>query len=130
MHKERGKVNNPNVLKRLLIIDYIYQYLLIGTTPKTQYEDNDIKENEYDYLVDLISKKDELIASINKTLINGWTFERLGYIEKSILLNAHYELLFLKLDKALVINEAVDMVKYYTYEDEYKYIHSALDKVG
>lgn len=129
MLEERGIVNDKRSEKRLKLIDYIYQYLLIGVKPEEQFEDHEISNEHYETLKIIIENEVMLIESINNSLSNDWNFKRLGYIEKAVLLYAHYEILIKKRDKALIIDESVKIIKYYTIEDEYKYINKSLDNL-
>lgn len=130
MLEERGIINDKRSAKRLMLIDYIYQYLLIGTTPEEQYEEHEISNNDFEYLKELLEHFDDLVESINNTLANDWNFKRIGYIEKAVLLFAHNEIKYKKTDKALIIDECVKIIKYYTLDDEYKFINASIDKVS
>lgn len=59
----------------------------------------------------------------------GWTFERLSYLERAILLIACAELKASDLDKKIVINEAVELSKQYCDEDSYRFINGILKNI-
>ncbi len=108
----------------------VYQSLLLDRTLKTTVEDN--FENEaidpYVYaLVDRLEKdKGNYIQKIEPHL-NHWSFARLAYMDQAILLVAMAELEEGVNDKAVIINEAVNIAKTYCDEDSFRYINSVLD---
>ena len=110
----------------------VYQYLLVNR------DIDELIENEYEmkpeeidpYFNDLIRTSvtniERYSGYINKVL-DGWTFERLGYIEQAILLNGCAEFDMKKTEAAIIIDESVEMAKKYCDEDTYKLINSVLD---
>lgn len=58
-----------------------------------------------------------------------WRTERMPSVDKNILRMAIYEYRYGKrdIDKALVINEALDLAKCYSAEESYKFINGVLD---
>lgn len=66
---------------------------------------------------------DEKLQSVMKE----WELERVGSIEKAVLRLGAYEILFEKLDKAVVINEAVELGKLFGAENSSKFINGVLD---
>ena len=61
--------------------------------------------------------------------LEEWEFERLGCVEKAILLMAAAELDFETASKAVVIDEAVTLSKKYCDEETYKLINGVLDRL-
>lgn len=110
----------------------IYQKLLVNT------DINEIIRNEFGIepekldpyfrsVIDTaISHKDEYAGYIDQVL-EGWTFERLGYIEKAILLLGCSEFAQKKIEAAVIIDEGVELAKKYCDEDTYKLINRVLD---
>lgn len=110
----------------------VYQYLLVNR------DIDELIENEYEmkpeeidpYFNDLIRTS---IANIERysgyinRVLEGWTFNRLGYIEQAILLNGCAEFDMKKIQAAIIIDESVEMAKKYCDEDTYKLINSVLD---
>ncbi len=66
---------------------------------------------------------------LNKYLKKGWTFNRLGVMERAILLIATCELLESDLPKKIIINEAVINAKEFCDDDSYKFINGVLSQV-
>ncbi|MGN1344267.1 MAG: transcription antitermination factor NusB [Traorella sp.] len=110
----------------------LYQYFLLNQDIKTiVYENagNEIDPFLYTVTIDAIKHKDYYINSINNVLTEDWEFDRLGCIEKAILLMAAAELDFETASKAVVIDEAVTLSKKYCDEDTYKLINGVLDRL-
>ena len=77
----------------------------------------DIKNFEQDYL-ECISK------------FSNIPFSRIGGIELSILYLALYEISHSKLDKPIIINEAIKLAKKFGQNSSHKFINAILDKVA
>ena len=71
----------------------------------------------------------ELTEEIKKHLTATWEFERLGFVEQAILLMSAEELLHQDTDRAVVINEAVEIAKIYCDDDAPKLINGVLDQL-
>lgn len=85
---------------------------------------NEIDFNETDdYAVELINgvieNKDAIDEIISKNLFN-YTIKRLNLVDLAIIRIATYELLQKKLDKKVIINEAINLTKVYTNLDDDK----------
>ncbi len=110
----------------------VYQYLLV---------ERDIDELIQDVFGEELSEADpyfiEVIhQSVNNVdryhqyidrVLKGWTFDRLGTIEKAILLNGCSEFDLKKIEAAVIIDESVQLAKKYCDSDSYKLINSVLD---
>ena len=79
-------------------------------------------------LTDLEINMDSYKEKINGYL-NKWSFDRLSYIDQSILLAACSEISLGLNDKPVIIDEAVILSKKYSDEESYKYINGVLDKL-
>lgn len=71
----------------------------------------------------------EYLKNVIDDKLQGWDFDRLGYVEQAILLVGVAELLSEEADKAVIINEAVEYTKKYADYDSYKLINGVLDKL-
>lgn len=110
----------------------LYQYFLLNTDIKTIVYDNAGNEVDtflYTLTIDAVKYKEHYIAKINSVLNDEWTFDRLGCVEKAILLMAAAELDFETAAKAIVIDEAVTLSKKYCDEETYKLINGVLDRL-
>ncbi|MBE6129338.1 MAG: transcription antitermination factor NusB [Erysipelotrichaceae bacterium] len=110
----------------------IYQNLLVNTDIdeliRTEFEKEPEEIDPYFNAVihTAVSHKDEYAGYIDQVL-DGWTFERLGYIEKAILLLGCSEFAEKKVEAAVIIDECVELAKKYCDEDTYKLINRVLD---
>ena len=59
-------------------------------------------------------------------LLKQWTFDRLGYIERAILILAYVQYKYLDTPKPIVIDIAVKLARRYADEDSYKFINAVL----
>lgn len=66
---------------------------------------------------------------IDQYLESGWHFDRLGLIDKAILVSASIEINNTKQDKRIIINEALELAKEYSEDDAYKFINRVLDQI-
>ena len=57
------------------------------------------------------------------------TIQLENYVEQALLLAAVSELKLQKTDRAIVLDEAVQIAKKYCDEDSYRYINGVLDKI-
>ncbi len=77
--------------------------------------------------IEHISEIDALISEKCK----GWTIERIGKAELSILRLAVYELLFDEMiDKAVAINEAVELSKKFCDEKSHSFVNGVLARIA
>lgn len=72
-------------------------------------------------------ERKEIYARALNTYMQRWRFERLGYIEQAVLILACSELEFGLQNKAVIVNEAVRLVKLYGEEDSYRLVNGVLD---
>ena len=61
--------------------------------------------------------------------LKDWTLLEIGSIERAILRLAAYELMFTDLDRAVIINEAIELSKELGSETSPKFINGVLDSV-
>ncbi|MDD6467789.1 MAG: transcription antitermination factor NusB [Erysipelotrichaceae bacterium] len=120
--------------QREIIMTCIYQYLLLNTDIDTIFEDN-LDLNDKDSIsfivsttINALNNAEEYTEQINHHL-KDWTFDRLGYVERAILLMAASEIHEGELDKAIIVNEAVELTKHYCDEEAYKLINGVLDQL-
>ena len=117
--------------KRQQAMIYLYQTLLREDIGIALDKDSSLEvDQEFQKaLIYVLKEKDDLIQLINDELIE-WTFDRLGFIEQSILLSACGNAVILSTPKTALINEAVELSKTFGDQDEtYKLVNATLDKV-
>ena len=95
-------------------------------------EDKKIRNQQKEFALKLFNGTIEKIEKIDQEIIshlNQRTLEDLGSVEKSILRLAVYEILFENLQKAIVINEAIELSKRLASDGAPKFVNGLLDKI-
>jgi len=72
---------------------------------------------------------DELDREIDLHL-KDWDYANIGKVEKAIMRLGAFEILILKTDRAIIINEAVELAKKLADEKSPKFINGVLDAIG
>ena len=86
------------------------------------------KQREFSYSLfnGTIENLDMLDEEIQKHLTE-WDYDSIGKVEKAILRLGAYEILVAKTDKAIIINEAVELAKELADDKSPKFINGVLD---
>ncbi|MCF0110609.1 MAG: transcription antitermination factor NusB [Erysipelotrichaceae bacterium] len=120
--------------QREIVMTCLYQYLLRDIDLDTLFEDN-LQLHDKDSIpyivettVETINNMDDYIERID-TYLTEWSFDRLGYVEKAILLMATHEILHDGEKKVVYVNEAVELAKTYCDDETYKLINGVLDQL-
>ncbi len=95
-------------------------------------EDKKIRNKQKDFALKLFNGVIENLETINAEItshLDKRGLEDIGSVERSILRLAAYEILFENLDKAIVINEAIELAKRLAGDNAPKFINGLLDKV-
>lgn len=96
-------------------------------------EENKIKKEEKieflkSYVIEITEKEDILVEKI-KSVLDGWTYERLGTLEKVLLKIAFYEILIKDIGYEIAINEVLEITKKYSYDDTKEFLNGILAKL-
>ena len=96
-------------------------------------KENKIKKEEHiefltSYVNDIIANEDILVEKI-KEILDGWTYERLGTLEKVLLKISFYEIIIKKVGYEIARNEAVELAKKYSYDDTKEFLNGILAKL-
>lgn len=78
---------------------------------------NDITEN-YDSIKDIIKENTQ-----------NWAYERIGIIERALLIVATYEILIKKTPIEVIANETVELAKEYGNEKSYEFVNGVLANI-
>ncbi|SFZ97536.1 Transcription termination protein NusB [hydrothermal vent metagenome] len=62
--------------------------------------------------------------------LTEWDYDAIGKVEKAIMRLGAYEILIDKTDRAIIINEAVELAKKLADEKSPKFINGVLDAIG
>ena len=87
---------------------------------------NKQKEFSYALFQGTIENLEMLDAKINEHL-DDWDYDGIGKVEKAIMRLGAYEILVAKTDKAIIINEAVELAKELADEKSPQFINGVLD---
>jgi N utilization substance protein B len=64
-----------------------------------------------------------------ETYAEHWKIRRMGVVDRNVLRIALYELHYCKdIPKAVVLNEAIDLAKYFSNSDSGKFVNGILDR--
>ena len=77
-------------------------------------------------IIHILKHGPEIIEKLN-SLLNNWSFERLGLVEQAILLVAYSEYVYMKLEKA--VDMALKLAHKYADDESYKWINGVLDSL-
>ena len=96
-------------------------------------KENNIRKEEHveflkSYIIDIIENEEVLIEKI-KEILDGWTYERLGTLEKVLLKISFYEIIIKEVGYEIAINEAVELAKKYSYDDTKEFLNGILAKL-
>ena len=72
----------------------------------------------------------EVVDAEIKSHLKDWDYEGIGKVEKAIMRLGAYEILIVKTDKAIIINECVELAKTLADENAPKFINGVLDALG
>ena len=119
------------------IFKLLFEYELIDNDiekriNETIAEENLKRDEEIDflrsYITEIIENKDILTDRIRQVL-DGWTYERLGTIEKVLLKISFYEITIKKIGYEIAINEVLEISKKYSYNDTKDFLNGILAKL-
>ncbi len=96
------------------------------------FEEKKIRNRQKEFATGLYSGVLEHLEEIDthiKEHLKDWDFERLDHVDKSILRLGVFELLHTGLDRAVVINEAVELAKELGSDQSPKFVNGVLDAI-
>lgn len=96
-------------------------------------EIRDVTNQEQAYILKLVRGVRNHLAEFDallETHVQGWKIERIARVDLNILRLAIYELWYeLEVDLATVVDEAVELAKYYSTADSGKFVNGVLAKL-
>ncbi len=96
-------------------------------------EEQKIRNKQRDFSRELflgtIENLEKLDAEIAKHL-DGWDYISIGKVEKAIMRLGAFEILIAETDRAIIINEAVELAKDLADEKSPSFINGVLDSIG
>jgi N utilization substance protein B len=122
---------------RTAVVGLLYAYDLgneeIAKFSDDILEEKKIRNKQREFSLKLFKGTIENLEEIDKEIqrhLKSWDYNSLGKVEKAILRLATFEILFEKIEKAIIINEAVELAKELADEKSPKFINGVLDAVG
>lgn len=118
--------------KTVVSLLYSYDYVQNENHVDSFLEEHKIRNAIREWALDLFYGVQNNLEQIDNTLesiLDTNEVSHLGGMEKAILRLGVYELLFSKTDKAVIINEAIELAKEYASDNAPGLINGVLDKV-
>jgi len=122
---------------RAAVVGLLYAYDL-GNSEISKFfdeilEEKKIRNKQREFSANLfkgtVDNLEQIDEEIKKNL-KDWDFEQLGKVEKSILRLAAFEIIVDKNDKAIVINEAIELAKELADDKSHQFINGVLDAMA
>ena len=96
-------------------------------------EDKKIRNKQKEFALNLFNGVVDNLEVIDKNISENLAkrgIDDMGSVEKSILRLAVFEILFKELDKAIIINEAIELAKKLASDAAPRFINGVLDKIN
>lgn len=90
--------------------------------------DEKSKEFLVKYAEGIVVNNDKILAELAEKM-EGWSFDRVGNVEKALLKCAVYEIMFEETPKEIIINEAVELAKKYGDVKTFEFVNGVLAKL-
>ncbi len=121
---------------RAAVVGLLYAYDLGNEEISKFFEDileeKKIRNRQREFSAKLFKGTIDNLESIDaeiKKHLKDWSFEDLGKIEKAILRLGAFEIMIDKNDKAVVINEAIELAKELADDKSHQFINGVLDAI-
>ena len=122
---------------RTAVIGLLYAYDLgnenIAKFSDEILEESKIRNKQREFSNTLFTGTVENIEMLDqeiKSHLKDWDYDGIGKVEKAIMRLGAYEILVAKTDRAIIINEAVELAKALADEKSPQFINGVLDAIG
>ncbi len=122
---------------RMAVVSLLYAYDLgnqsIADFSDEILEEKKIRNKQRDFALDLFKGVIDHLSQVDEAVdkhLKDWDFDRLGSIERATLRLGAYEIMFGELDSAVIINEAIEVMKAFGSEQSPKFINGVLDAIS
>jgi len=122
---------------RKAVVGLLYAYDLgndaIAEFAEEILEEGKIRNKQREFSMRIFKGTIDHLDTIDKEIkkhLKEWDFDALGKVERAILRLGTYEILIEKIDKPIIINEAIELAKELADEKSPKFINGVLDAVG
>lgn len=96
-------------------------------------EEDKIRNKQREFSYTLFNGTIENLKMIDEEVqkhLTDWDYDAIGKVEKAIMRLGAYEILIAKTDRAIIINEAVELAKELADEKSPQFINGVLDAIG
>jgi N utilization substance protein B len=122
---------------RMAVVSLLYAYDLgnqtIADFSDEILEEKKIRNKQRDFALDLFKGVIDHLSQVDEAIdkhLKDWDFDRLGSIERATLRLGAYEIMYGELDSAVIINEAIEVMKAFGSEQSPKFINGVLDAIS
>jgi len=122
---------------RTAVVGLLYAYDLgnenISKFSDEILEEDKIRNKQREFSNTLFTGTIENLEMLDKEIqahLTDWDYDAIGKVEKAIMRLGAYEILVAKTDKAIIINEAVELAKKLADEKSPQFINGVLDALG
>ena len=122
---------------RTAVVGLLYAYDLgnenISKFSDEILEEDKIRNKQREFSNSLFHGTIENLEMIDEEVqkhLKEWDYDAIGKVEKAILRLGAYEILVAKTDRAIIINEAVELAKELADDKSPKFINGVLDAIG
>jgi len=122
---------------RTAVVGLLYAYDLgnenIAKFSDEILEEDKIRNKQREFSHQLFDGTIEHLAMLDEEIkkhLTEWDYDSIGKVEKAILRLGAYEILVAKTDRAIIINEAVELAKALADDKSPKFINGVLDSIG
>jgi len=122
---------------RTAVVGLLYAYDLgnenIANFADDILEEGKIRNKQREFSQGLFNGTLENLEMLDKEIqdhLKDWDYDAIGKVEKAIMRLGAYEILIVKTDRAIIINEAVELAKELADEKSPQFINGVLDALG
>jgi len=122
---------------RTAVVGLLYAYDLgntnIGDFKDEILEEGKIRNKQREFSHGLFNGTIENLEMLDQEIeahLTDWDYNGIGKVEKAIMRLGAYEILVAKTDRAIIINEAVELAKALADEKSPQFINGVLDAIG
>lgn len=136
--ENKENISRNQMHEKLMICVYQYLFYLsisekqdLNTIIRSAFGNDEAKNDPFvvQNVKSFITNLPEIVSLIEPKLKETWTFERLGLMERSILVLGVNEIKYFDVPKPIVINTCVKLAKKYCDDNQYKFINAILEKI-
>jgi transcription antitermination protein NusB len=95
-------------------------------------EEKKIRNKQKEFALELVDGIERFQTQLDEKIVavlKEWEWDRVGSIERSILRLGAYEIVYSEADRAVIINEAVEIAKLFGAENAPRFINGILDAI-